>query len=287
MKVFISWSGELSRELGEAVRNWLPSALQYVKPYFTPDDIDKGAKWASEISKELSTSSVCIIILTRSNLESSWIMFEAGAISSTVEKARVCPIIFDLEPTDLQGPLAQFQATRFQKDDIRKLFSTINSLGGEQKLDDTVAATVFEKWWPDLEIDLKRIVDGHIAVPKAKEIRSDRELIEEILLLLRSSEKEKSTSSKQDPFANVLTAQLMAVLRRAAEEKGRLSLDYLHSQLRELEYFFHTSDSPLRTIVLGELVELIERTRPRPQQSPKPETTPTPRQQPDDDDIPF
>jgi hypothetical protein len=49
MRVFISWSGNLSRQLGEALRKWLPSALQYVKPYFTPADIDKGARWASEI----------------------------------------------------------------------------------------------------------------------------------------------------------------------------------------------------------------------------------------------
>jgi hypothetical protein len=170
MRVFISWSGELSRQLGEAVRNWLPSALQHVKPYFTPDDIDKGAKWASEISKELSTSSVCIIILTRDNLASNWIMFEAGAISSTLDNARVCPIIFDLEPTDLQGPLAQFQATRFVKADIRKLFNTINSLAAENKLDDPVAEIVFEKWWPDLESNLKRILAGHTANPNAKKI---------------------------------------------------------------------------------------------------------------------
>ncbi len=52
-KVFISWSGDLSRKLGEALRNWLPAALQYVKPYFSPDDIEKGAKWNSEIAKEL------------------------------------------------------------------------------------------------------------------------------------------------------------------------------------------------------------------------------------------
>src|SRR5438105_14045761 len=101
MKVFISWSGELSRELGEAVRNWLPSALQHVKPYFTPDDIDKGAKWASEIFKELSAPSVCIIILTRDNLASSWIMFASGAISSTFDNASVCRIILDLDSTAL------------------------------------------------------------------------------------------------------------------------------------------------------------------------------------------
>jgi hypothetical protein len=166
-----------------------------VKPYFTPDDIDKGAKWASEIYKELSASSVCIIVLTPENLKSSWIMFEAGAISSTLDNARVCPLIFDIEPTDLQGPLAQFQATRFAKADIRKLFNTVNSLAGENKLEDGVAETVFEKWWPDLEGEIRKILEGHLSANKhAQAIRSDRELIEEILLLLRASEKDKASS---------------------------------------------------------------------------------------------
>jgi hypothetical protein len=39
MKVFISWSGEQSKEIAEAFRNWLPGVLQAEKPYFSPDDI--------------------------------------------------------------------------------------------------------------------------------------------------------------------------------------------------------------------------------------------------------
>jgi hypothetical protein len=153
MRVFISWSGELSRQLGEAIRKWLPSALQHVRPYFSLEDIEKGANWASKIFEQLSGSAVCVIVLTRENLTSSWIMFEAGAISSRIDdKARVCPIIFDLEPTDLQGPLSHFQATHFAKVDIRKLFNTINSLSGENKFEDALAETVFEKWWPDLDV---------------------------------------------------------------------------------------------------------------------------------------
>lgn len=70
MRVFISWSGEPSKQLGEAIRKWLPSALQYVKPYFTPSDMGKGTLWASEIANALSNSSICIITLTRGNLES-------------------------------------------------------------------------------------------------------------------------------------------------------------------------------------------------------------------------
>src|SRR5262245_46534621 len=149
MRVFISWSGDFSKDLADAFRNWIPSALQYVRPYFTPADIEKGSKWASEIFKELSASAICMIVLTRDNLNSNWVMFEAGAISSTIDRAKVCPIIFGIEETDLQGPLAQFQATKFTKEDVRKLFFTINAAAGEQKLSDAVANTVFEKWWPD------------------------------------------------------------------------------------------------------------------------------------------
>jgi len=205
MRVFISWSGGLSKELAEVFRKWLPSALQYVKPYFTPADIEKGSKWATEIFKELSASSICIIVLTRDNLNSSWIMFEAGAISCTIERARVCPIIFDLEETDIQGPLAQFQATKFLKNDIRKLFNTINAAAPtDQKLQDSVAETVFEKWWPDLESATNGALTGHKATISTKDIRSERELIEELLLLTRKiaadAETKKSPASPLPPI---------------------------------------------------------------------------------------
>ena len=100
-KVFISWSGELSHKLGDALRNWLPSALQFVKPYFTPEDIEKGAKWGAEIAKELETSNIGIVCLTRDNTEKPWILFEAGALSKSIEKNYVCTLLFDLDPADV------------------------------------------------------------------------------------------------------------------------------------------------------------------------------------------
>jgi hypothetical protein len=53
MKVFISWSGETSKQVADILRQWMPSVLQAVKPYFSPDDVAKGTRWANEISKEL------------------------------------------------------------------------------------------------------------------------------------------------------------------------------------------------------------------------------------------
>ena len=73
MKVFISWSGDLSNAIASEFRTWLPGALQSVKPYFTPSDIEKGAKWNSEISKELELSDIGILFVTRENLNSAWL----------------------------------------------------------------------------------------------------------------------------------------------------------------------------------------------------------------------
>jgi TIR domain len=120
-KVFISWSGPLSQKLGEALHKWLPSTLQAVKPYFSPEDIQKGAKWSSEISGELGTSDIGIICLTRDNTEKPWILFEAGALSKSLEKGRVCTLLFDPEWSDLKGPLTSFQHTRFDRRRLQAL----------------------------------------------------------------------------------------------------------------------------------------------------------------------
>jgi hypothetical protein len=215
-------------------------------------------------------------------------MFEAGAISSTIDNSRVCPLIFDIEPTDLQGPLAQFQATRFARADIRKLFNTINSLAGENKLDDAVAETVFEKWWPDLEASIKKILEGHTASKDAKKIRSDRELIEEILLLLRASEKEKIPAAPAVPYERTITGFHLTIFRDIVEEDstGFVTREFLHRKLREVEAYIHKfAESKSRTNALNDLSTLIERTRPTPPKSKaKPASTSVFNEE---DDIPF
>lgn len=186
MKVFISWSGPLSKEIGEVFRKWLPGVLQSVKPYFTPDDVEKGTRWYSEISKELEESQIGIMILTRENIQSSWIMFEAGSLSKQMDKSQICPILFGIENTDLQGPLIQFQATASNGEDMYKLVKTINNACGEQALEEHVLDEVFKLWWPRLEEEISSKLSKYKESSDEK-LRSDRELIEEILSLVRIS----------------------------------------------------------------------------------------------------
>ena len=187
MKVFVSWSGCLSKDIAEAIRIWLPAVLQAVKPYFTPDDIEKGARWSSEIAAELESSKLGIFCITRDNLNSPWIIFEAGAISKVVGKGSVCPILFDVENSDISGPLGQFQSTEFQKGDFLKLIKTINTELGDSKLPDATLIDVFNMWWPKLEDDISKIIKSHEEKEKeaSSELRSERDILEEVLGLVR------------------------------------------------------------------------------------------------------
>lgn len=186
MKVFISWSGKNSKKLGETLRDWLPAVLQMVQPYFTPSDIEKGTRWNSEIAKELESSEVGILCVTRDNLHSDWVMFEAGALSKSLDKAHVCPVLFGIHNTDLAGPLKQFQTTEFDKEDFKKLVSVINNKLGENKLPAKVLDSVFEKWWPELKTKIDKILKK-LGQDDTEPIRTERGLLEEILELGRAT----------------------------------------------------------------------------------------------------
>ncbi|WP_411974774.1 TIR domain-containing protein [Sulfitobacter faviae] len=182
--VFISWSGDTSRKIAEELHGWIPSVLQFAKPYFTPNDVEKGSKWSSEIAQKLSETHVGIICLTRDNYQKPWILFEAGALSKDLGKSKVCSVLFGMENTDLSGPLATFQTTNFDKDDFRKMLGTINDAGESNHLPKETFDRVFEMWWPQLEKKIQGImVEEHAQV--RGELRSERELLEEVLSLSR------------------------------------------------------------------------------------------------------
>lgn len=185
MRVFISWSGDTSKSIAEALRAWLPSVLQAVKPYFSPDDIAKGSRWSSEIAKELEECQVGLLCLTTSNLEAPWLMFEAGALSKSLSAARVCPLLFGVDPSDVKGPLVQFQAAPFSKEEMKKAVKTMNLELGASALSADVLENVFEKWWPELESKVEKIL-AEIPDSKKKSVRSDRDILEEILARVRA-----------------------------------------------------------------------------------------------------
>jgi len=184
MRVFISWSGNRSKSVAQLLRDWLPAVIQAARPYFSPNDIAKGARWSSEVALELQESKIGILCVTSENLLAPWLMFEAGALAKSLDQSRVIPLLFDLEPSALTGPLAQFQAVKFEEQEVRKLVAAVNEQLGPAALAESVLDSVFDKWWPELEAGVSRLREAAPSKNTGPQ-RSDRELIEEVLGIVR------------------------------------------------------------------------------------------------------
>ncbi len=255
MKVFISWSGPVSKRLGEAIRDWLPGVIQLVEPYFTPSDIEKGGRWASDIAKELSNAEIGILCVTRDNIHSDWLLFEAGALSKSLEKSYVCPILFGINNADLAGPLKQFQTTEFSRADIHKLITVINGRLGDRKLASKTLDRVFDMWWPDLEAKINGIMESITIVDGP--VREDREVIDEILLITRSLTRHNSASIPSSVLVELFEG-FIALHDQEASESGSYSdsLDLMKEMLRPLRYLAKKSNSPDVVELTGRLSAL-------------------------------
>ena len=191
MKVFISWSGTKSQEVAKILKQWIPCVIQSVDPYFSSADIDKGARWSTDIAKELKDASFGILCVTKDNLSSSWLNFEAGALSKSIEQSKVCPFLIDLKPSEItNSPILQFQMASSSKDDVLKLFTSINSNLGDVRLNEDVLCRSFETFWPKIDEALKSVSSISEATVPAKDDKVDTQApIEEILELVRYQHK--------------------------------------------------------------------------------------------------
>lgn len=151
MKVFISWSGDTSLKVAQQLREWLPYVINSIEPYVSSEDIDKGARWSTDIAKELEDSTFGILCVTKDNLEAPWLSFEAGALSKTMEKSFVTPFLFDIKRSEVKGPILQFQSTIFEKDDIKKMVKTLNKACGDSGISESRLEKSFDVWYPNLE----------------------------------------------------------------------------------------------------------------------------------------
>ena len=192
MKVFISWSGNTSLKVAQIFREWLPSVIQSIEPYVSSEDIDKGARWSTDIAKELEDSTFGILCVTKDNLEAPWLSFEAGALSKTMEKAFVNPFLFDIKRSEVKGPILQFQSTIFEKDDIKKMVKTLNKACGDASISETRLDKSFDVWYPTLEEELNKLKKDKDTIDENKEIKDSvhsSEMLEEILELSRDNQK--------------------------------------------------------------------------------------------------
>lgn len=157
MKVFISWSGQQSKAVAEALEEWLGYVFQGdPQPWMSAHDISAGDRWAGQLSKVLEQSRFGILCLTRENLTAPWIVFEAGSLAKSVDSSFVVPYCVGLSAQDIEYPLRQFQAVEATKDGTFRLVQSINNARGKVLPGEKLKHT-FETWWPQLHEKLSKI----------------------------------------------------------------------------------------------------------------------------------
>jgi hypothetical protein len=184
MKVFISWSGDRSKQVAELLDDWIQCVIQAVDPWMSSKDIDRGALWFTEISDQLSNTSVGIVCLTKENKDKPWILFESGALAKGLSSNRVCTFLIDLSPTDLENPLAQFNHTFPTRDSVWELVRTINLTLKEKALKESILEKVFDTYWSQFEDDFKRIIDT-TPVTEITAKRKDNDIMLDVLSTVR------------------------------------------------------------------------------------------------------
>jgi len=156
--LFISWSGDLSKNIAEEIKLFLEESLHAVIPFFSPD-IQKGAGWLDEINKAIDNSVAGIICLTKENYTKPWVLFESGALSRV---GLVCPIVFDMKKEEIKSPLNIFQASEFNKKEFKKLFEDLC-----EKCSSGLTQKVIDRYFEDnsnfekLEVRINNIIKNY------------------------------------------------------------------------------------------------------------------------------
>lgn len=153
MKVFVSWSGRRSKAVAELLSDWIKCVLQASQPWISTRHIDKGAIWFSEISDQLRETAAGIVCLTQDNKNKPWILFETGALAKGLSTNRVCTFLIDLDPADIEDPLAQFNHTTPDKTSMWGLITSLNSCLENARLDERILQQVFDTYWPKFSAD--------------------------------------------------------------------------------------------------------------------------------------
>ncbi len=199
--IFVSWSGRRSQRVAEGLRSCLSDVLQFTQPFYSTDDIRKGGRWGGEIAQRLAHANFGIVCLFPENLGSDWLLFESGALSKSLDDGAVWTLLCGgTTPRDLQGPLAQFQHTVAEREDVRRLLRDINAAAGDEALGEQQTDRLFERFWPDLAAVVAEAValDPDAELARENE-RQDGAVLEEILELARATAKGMGQFVGSDP----------------------------------------------------------------------------------------
>jgi hypothetical protein len=150
MQLFVSWSGQKSKEIAGVLENWLPRVIQNLT-VFVSTGLPRGALWGPNLAQELERSSAGLLCLVPDSVDSPWLLFEAGALGMGVKGRPVYSVLFGVDEKDAPDPLRLFQLSPFCKTEFLKVMRELNKLIPDHALSESRLAEEFDRSWPQLQ----------------------------------------------------------------------------------------------------------------------------------------
>lgn len=198
MDVFISWSGDRSKALAQALSGWLPDIVQALTPWISSESLSSGVRWTPSLTQRLEATNFGILAITPVSLGEPWLLYEAGALSK-LSDAKVVPVVLGVSKA-IPGPLGQFQARDTSKGDLLALCRDLNEASGKAVIPEGRLVDQFERCWPGFEAALAAVEQIDEPMPHVTHdpVRSDPGMIEEILLRVRDLQRGPLPSSNRE-----------------------------------------------------------------------------------------
>jgi hypothetical protein len=155
LKIFLSWSGTLSREVAGVFAKYLPLSSSFFEVWFDQQSIKQGMRWESQIRDALQQCDAVLIFLTDNN--SQWMLFEAGVAHSLGKL--IIPITVGVKLSSLSGPLAQFQAVDIASySSVNKLIVSLVKNGNIAEGEQLLAQQRWEMSFPSFCAEIDKVL---------------------------------------------------------------------------------------------------------------------------------
>ena len=179
MQVFISWSGDQSRLVADALEKAIRHIVRGASTFISTHDIDPGERWETRVSEELEKSNHAVLCITRDNQTAPWLNYEAGALGKLVGTSKVIPYTLGFPPNELRsGPLTRFQGVQNDELGTWNLMKSLNQASSSPG-DDRFLREDFDVWFPMLQKKMTELLAENPAA-RAASAPDDRELLLEI-----------------------------------------------------------------------------------------------------------
>ena len=227
-KIFISWSGDISKEIALALKNTIEGSSlgeAGLKCFVSDKDIASGADWWEKVKSELGTCKMGIACITKENSMSPWIHYESGAM--VAHELLVIPLLFECKPRVLnKTPLASNQTIIFEETKFIKMFNDINNIFNLCKLSKTDFDQIAKKYYNAFKETIKPL--------------------SEQLLKIRYFNTEIYTYPPNITTVNLNTVFISAPMASISEDERNELSEYIQT-LTPLIYSlgFHTIDCPV------------------------------------------